>query len=102
MTQARRFFERALELDPNNVNALLGTGQVDAWVGATLTDNRAERLASAEAILSRVLSTASELGARAFLDGGSARPDRPRRAGADRGRASPPRSTRIWPWRTTT
>jgi adenylate cyclase len=60
MTQARRFFERALELDPNNVNALLGTGQVDAWVGATLTDNRAERLASAEAILSRVLSTAPD------------------------------------------
>ena len=58
MTQARKFFERALQLDPNNVNAPLGTGQVDAWIGATLTDNRAERLASAEAILSGVLSSA--------------------------------------------
>ena len=37
LTQAREFFERALALDPGNVDALIGTGQVDATLGATLS-----------------------------------------------------------------
>jgi hypothetical protein len=35
MMQARRFFERALELDPENVEALVGIAAIDA-ASATL------------------------------------------------------------------
>ena len=36
-----RFFERALELDPNNIDASLGVGRVDANMGASfLSDDR--------------------------------------------------------------
>jgi hypothetical protein len=34
MDQARGFFERALALDPNNLDALLGVGRADFLVGA--------------------------------------------------------------------
>jgi TolB-like protein len=52
MTQARGFFERALELDPRNVEALVGTASVDVMVSITyMTDDQATRLASAEAAL---------------------------------------------------
>ena len=33
MARARGFFERALALDPNNLDALLGVGRVDYSVG---------------------------------------------------------------------
>jgi tetratricopeptide (TPR) repeat protein len=57
MAQARGSFERALALDPNNVDALLGEGRVDYEVGAaSLSDDRAARLASAEATIAKVLS----------------------------------------------
>jgi TolB-like protein/class 3 adenylate cyclase len=57
MDQARGFFERALALDPRNVDALLGEGRVDYEVGAAfLSDDRAARLASAEATIVKVLS----------------------------------------------
>jgi TolB-like protein len=57
MDQARGFFERALALDPRNVDALLGEGRVDYEVGAAfLSDDRAARLASAEATIAKVLS----------------------------------------------
>jgi TolB-like protein/class 3 adenylate cyclase len=59
MARARSFFERALELDPGNVEALVGTASVDARTGSyIMTDERAARLASAEAILTKVLSLA--------------------------------------------
>ena len=38
LTQARGFFERALALDPGNIDALVGTAQVDAVRGRHLSD----------------------------------------------------------------
>src|SRR5215469_11836315 len=50
MAQAHGFFERALALEPENVEALLGTAWVNHAVGTHfLTDDRIERLAAAEA-----------------------------------------------------
>ena len=61
MTQARGFFERALELDPCNVEALVGTASLDVMVSITyMTDDQGARLSSAEAALARVLSMAPE------------------------------------------
>jgi hypothetical protein len=49
LTQARRLFERALALDPGNVDAELNIAGVDAVMAAIyMTDDRAERLAAAE------------------------------------------------------
>ena len=57
MDRARGFFERALALDPGNVDALLGVGRVDYFVGAAfLSDDRAASLAAAEATIVKVLS----------------------------------------------
>jgi tetratricopeptide (TPR) repeat protein len=57
MEQARGFFERALALDPRNVDALLGVGRADFEVGAAfLSDDRPARLAAAEATMGKVLS----------------------------------------------
>jgi adenylate cyclase len=56
LTQARSFFERALALDPGNLDALIGTGQVDAVFGASyLIDDRATPLAAAEVTLTKAL-----------------------------------------------
>jgi TolB-like protein/class 3 adenylate cyclase len=59
IAQARDFFDRALALDPDNIEALVGRATVDAR-GASyfMTDERAERLAAAEAALTKVLSLA--------------------------------------------
>ena len=57
MAQARGYFERALALDPGNLDALLGVGRVDYSVGgAYLSDDRDARLAAAEATIAKVLS----------------------------------------------
>jgi TolB-like protein len=57
LSQARGLFERALSLDPGNIEALVGTAFVDATRSIHFqTDDRAVRLAAAEAILTRVLS----------------------------------------------
>ena len=49
MAQARGYFERAVALDPGNLDALLGLGEVDYVVGgAYLPDDRDARLAAAE------------------------------------------------------
>jgi TolB-like protein/Flp pilus assembly protein TadD len=59
--QARDFFERALALDPWNIEALVGRAAVDSLRGSVLmTDNRAARLAAAEAVLTTALSLAPE------------------------------------------
>ena len=59
MMLARGFFERALALDPGNLDALIGTGQVDATLGsAYLTDDRVRSLAAAEATLTKALRLA--------------------------------------------
>jgi Tfp pilus assembly protein PilF len=61
MTQARNFFERALELDPDNVESLVGIAAVDA-ASATLflADDADERLAAAETALIKALSLAPQ------------------------------------------
>ena len=57
MAQARGLFERALALDPSNIEALVGTASVDmAVAGAFMTDDRAARLAMAETTLTNALS----------------------------------------------
>jgi tetratricopeptide (TPR) repeat protein len=59
MSQARDFFERALTLDPGNIEALVGAAQVDTAVGINfLTKDRIARLAVAETALIKVLSIA--------------------------------------------
>jgi TolB-like protein/Flp pilus assembly protein TadD len=59
LAQARSFFERALALDPDNIEALIGMAMVDALSGAVLgTDDRVTRLAMAEATLTKALSLA--------------------------------------------
>jgi TolB-like protein/class 3 adenylate cyclase len=56
---ARGYFERAVALDPTNIDALVGAARADVLVGAIFTtDKRAERLAEAEALLIKGISIA--------------------------------------------
>jgi len=56
LAEARSLFERSLALDPDNIEALTGAASVDGIVGFSfMTDDRAARLATAEAALTRVL-----------------------------------------------
>lgn len=55
--QARGFFERSLEFDPGNVEAMIGLANVDTVVGGSFTtDDGPARLAAAEAMVNKVLS----------------------------------------------
>ncbi len=57
--RAREIFERAVALDPTNVDALVGAARADVLVGAIYTtEHRAERLAAAEALLIKGVSIA--------------------------------------------
>ena len=57
MAQARGFFERALMLDPENIEALVGAAAVDGVsAGLLMVDDRDARLAAAEATLIKALS----------------------------------------------
>ena len=57
LSQARRFFERALTLDPGDVEAMIGLASLDVDIAATYSaDDRSERLASAEPALTDALS----------------------------------------------
>jgi TolB-like protein/Tfp pilus assembly protein PilF len=59
MAQARSFFEKAIALDPGNIEAMVGLARVDASLGAALlTDDWAARFAAAEATSTKVLSLA--------------------------------------------
>lgn len=59
MERARTFFQRALTLDPGSVEPMLGLATVDATVGAAdMADDRLARFATAEAVLTKVLSLA--------------------------------------------
>ena len=61
MPQARELLERALSLDPHNVEALVGLAAVDLIRAITFfVDDRSERLATAEAVLARALSLAPD------------------------------------------
>ena len=54
--QARGYFERALALDPGNLLAVHGVALVDTFAAITyIADDRAARLAAAEAALTRLL-----------------------------------------------
>jgi tetratricopeptide (TPR) repeat protein len=57
LSEAQGFFERALAIDPRNVEALVGMADVDAAMGSYfLTDDRLARLAAAEANAIKALS----------------------------------------------
>jgi TolB-like protein len=59
MTKARSFYERALTLDPKNIDALVGTAAIDLGMAANhLIDDGITRLAVAETTLTRALSLA--------------------------------------------
>ena len=61
LAQARGCFEHALALDPENIEALVGTAVVDyARFVAFYAEDRAPLLAAAEANLTKVLSVAPE------------------------------------------
>jgi len=56
LCKARSHFDRALDLDPDSVDALVGRARVNAlFVGSWLTEDRHGRLRSAEADLSKAL-----------------------------------------------
>jgi TolB-like protein/class 3 adenylate cyclase/tetratricopeptide (TPR) repeat protein len=57
MARARGFFERALALDPGNIEAMVGLATIDLIVGtSSMTDDRAPYLASAETTVVKALS----------------------------------------------
>jgi TolB-like protein/class 3 adenylate cyclase/Flp pilus assembly protein TadD len=57
LASARNFFARALALDSDNVEAMVGMATVDATVaGSFASDDRAAQLAAAELTLTRALS----------------------------------------------
>jgi TolB-like protein/Tfp pilus assembly protein PilF len=59
MAVARDFFERALAIDPNNVDALIGVALVDIGLATTFVDEeRWARLAAAEPLLTKALMLA--------------------------------------------
>ncbi|MET4118378.1 TolB-like protein/Tfp pilus assembly protein PilF [Bradyrhizobium sp. JR1.5] len=61
LTQARGFFERALALDPRNIETLVGMAFVDVTIAADLlTDNRAALLSAAETNAIKALSLAPD------------------------------------------
>ena len=61
LAEARSCFERALELEPENFNALVGIAFVDASVaGSFCPEDRNKRLAAAEAAVIKALSLAPE------------------------------------------
>ena len=61
MTQARGFFERALALDPENVEAMVGMASVDVAVGgALLTDDKMAFCSAAETNAIKALSLAPD------------------------------------------
>ncbi len=70
LTQARGYFERALALDPSNIEALVGAAQVEIALdaGLFLSDDRIARLAVTETALVKALSLApNHAGAHAAL-----------------------------------
>ena len=61
LAQAQDFFERALALDPENVDALVGLASVVATIaGSFAIDDRAAQLANAETALTKALSIAPQ------------------------------------------
>jgi TolB-like protein/class 3 adenylate cyclase len=70
LTQAHSFFERALALDPGNLEALVCKANVEIMNAVFFaTDDHAARLATAEAALTKALSLAPEHAAAHYLLG---------------------------------
>jgi tetratricopeptide (TPR) repeat protein len=62
LSEARKLFERALGVDPGNVGAIVGMALTSVQVaGAHSSDDRAARLAAAEALAIKALSIAPEM-----------------------------------------
>ncbi len=61
LADAERFFARALALDPGNAEALASAALADAAIGAgNVSDDRAKRLAAAEAAATKAVSLAPD------------------------------------------
>ncbi len=61
LSEARKLFEHALALDPGNVDAIVGAALASiVLVGMHMSDDRAARLAAAEALAVKALSIAPE------------------------------------------
>ncbi len=61
LAEARGLIERALALDPNNVEAIVGAARTEsAFAWSHMSDDRAARLAAAEALALKALSLAPE------------------------------------------
>ncbi len=56
MGKARELFEKSIELDPTNVDALVGAARVDVVRALYNSDDRTESLSAAEALLLKGLS----------------------------------------------
>jgi TolB-like protein len=64
LTQAHRYFERALALDPKNVEAMVGVALVACSIGGSfLTDDRAAQFLTAETASTKALSVAPDFAA---------------------------------------
>jgi TolB-like protein len=72
LDKARLHFDHALELDPNNVDALVARAWIDlAFVGGWLSDDRRERLLSAEAYVDKALKLSPDSAAAHYALGAS-------------------------------
>ena len=75
IARARDFFERALALDPHNLDAVVGTAAADVQAATGYyVDDKAKRLVSVEANLNRVLSRSPNNALAHYLMGGAAIP----------------------------
>ena len=70
MAEARRFFEKALALDPENTEAMFGLARVDwSMAAAIMSDDWSERFDAAEKKLLKVISRAPDHAAAHYLLG---------------------------------
>jgi TolB-like protein len=61
LSEARKYFERSLSLDPDNVDAIVGTARTESMFALShMSDDRATHLAAADALAVRALSIAPE------------------------------------------
>ena len=102
LSEARKLFERALALDPGNVDAIVGAALASiVLVGMHMSDDRAARLAAAEALAVKALSIAPEnASGHCAWASSTSTPIGPRKAFPNSSERL--RSTEIWPLLTLT